>query len=148
MSIAVLPEWWDRRLGGIENATAYSRKLCSTAASFLSQSWGTDCLLPPEMMGNMALVRLPQNCSRSEKQSGEGTEEDAHKLQDWLHQQKITVPVKVIPHTVDNPSLVCTIGGGCSWNEGHLYVRISTHVYNRLQDYETLSVAILNYRIM
>ena len=51
---------------------------------------------------------------------------DAEMVQDWLHfEKKIEVPIKEIG--------------------GSLYVRISTHVYNEMEDYEKLAEAIIEF---
>ena len=67
----------------------------------------------------MALVALPI--------PGEKTSGDAFRIQNQLYEMKIEVPVKCI--------------------NGKLYVRVSCHVYNQLEEFECLARAISNLRM-
>ena len=82
----------------------------------------------------MALVRLPLSISGGsagclETQSltcDPKNSTDAKKIQDFLYSQKVEVPVKCV--------------------RGVLFVRVSCHLYNSAQEFETLANAILKYR--
>ena len=72
----------------------------------------------------MALVRLPQGLQKRDTNGGVmgtkavATSEDAKRIQDFLYDNQIEVPIKCI--------------------RGTLYVRISCHIYNQISDYERL----------
>ncbi|KAG2497474.1 hypothetical protein HYH03_004628 [Edaphochlamys debaryana] len=78
-------------------------------------------LLAPslDMCGMMALVELPGGLAASEP----ATSADAKYVQDLLHHRHaVEVPVKAV--------------------QGRLYVRLSSHVYNTLDDYKRLADAV------
>ena len=83
-------------------------------------------LVPLEMHAPMmALVRLPDDIS------GEGSKErktstDAKRLQDYLYDNHIEVPIKCI--------------------NGILFTRVSCHVYNEVREFEKLAQVALNYK--
>ena len=64
----------------------------------------------------MALMRVPPRLETVN--DAQNTSDDAKRLQDYLYDNQVEVPIKCI--------------------EGKLYVRVSCHVYNRLQDFERL----------
>jgi len=74
---------------------------------------------------SMALVRLPDNvcgdCILDRK-----TSTDAKQIQDFLYHHRIEVPIKCI--------------------NGVLYIRISYHIYNRMEEYERLGAAMKQFR--
>lgn len=88
----------------------------------LSQRWQTDTLFPVSMYGPMVLIRLPDMLWNH---SGItiATKPIADDIQDLLHYDYgIEVPVKPI--------------------NGRLYVRISAHVYNHMDDFHVLADAV------
>ena len=64
----------------------------------------------------MLLLRLPAHC---EKANNTNTSEDAKRIQDYLYERQVEVPIKCI--------------------RGQLYVRLSCHVYNCLEDFDRLA---------
>ena len=78
-------------------------------------------LVPLSLHSNtMALVRLPDSF-----QKASATSEDAKRIQDLLYDHYIEVPIKCINNT--------------------LYVRVSCHIYNTLEEYEKLTETILQW---
>lgn len=76
-------------------------------------------IAPPSMLGPMALVRLPINNSNNNK-----TSSDAKRIQDFLFDHSIEVPIKCI--------------------NGELFVRVSCHVYNELEEFDRLGEIVLS----
>ncbi|KAK1735147.1 L-cysteine desulfhydrase-related protein [Skeletonema marinoi] len=74
----------------------------------------------------MALVRLPDHLSGSAvaNKSDRKTSTDAKRVQDYFYSCRVEVPVKCV--------------------RGVLYCRVSCHVYNRAEDFETLARVALN----
>ncbi|EFJ40706.1 hypothetical protein VOLCADRAFT_119903 [Volvox carteri f. nagariensis] len=98
----------------------YCRGLLREAVALLTSRWGGRLLAPSlEMCGCMALVELPEGLAESDP----ATSTDAKYVQDLLHHvHSVECPVKCI--------------------QGRLYVRISVHIYNILDDYERLAEAV------
>ena len=71
----------------------------------------------------MALVRLPLAISGGDDDRKTST--DAKRFQDFLYSQNVEVPVKCI--------------------RGVLYVRVSCHVYNTAEEFDTLAHVALRY---
>ncbi|KAL6061598.1 putative L-cysteine desulfhydrase 1 isoform X2 [Balamuthia mandrillaris] len=109
-----------------EKAQHYMRDLITSATALLQDRWQTsdNVIAPSSMFGTMALVGLPENLLQTvEGSSSASTSTDAKTIQDKLHyEHKIEVPVKCV--------------------QGKLYVRISAHIYNELEDYQRLADAI------
>lgn len=92
-----------------------------------------DTMCPP----GMCVVKLPRYTwprlkngkntdNGGDKKQVEATSTHAKKLQDWLHfKHRIEVPIK------------CLLG--------QLWVRISVHLYNKIDDYEKFAHAVLQY---
>ncbi|CAE7461073.1 dcakd [Symbiodinium pilosum] len=78
-----------------------------------------------ELLGPMALVALPPLKALGSRRC---TYDDAEAVQNALFQRKIEVPVKVLSE--------------------QLYVRISAHIYNHIEEYETLRDAVLELQRM
>ena len=148
LSTTLTLRWW--RAVGEARAHEYMRGTLAAGVSALLARWQTHTLVPLEMCSNMALVRLPSDepppggddvphatgggpASRADVNEllqrqppaadGGATSADAKEWQDWLHfAAAVEVPVKCI--------------------QGHLYVRISAHIYNEPRDYEILARAV------
>ncbi|XP_067675392.1 uncharacterized protein [Haliotis asinina] len=120
LSLHTLLDFW--KTVGEERIQTYMYKLIRGAANLLTKTWATDLAAPLSMFGSMALIELPdlqifKNCERL-------TYTHAEHVQNILfHKHHIEVPIKAI--------------------QGHLYVRISAHVYNYLEEYEKLAAAVL-----
>ncbi|OQR85134.1 hypothetical protein THRCLA_10776 [Thraustotheca clavata] len=100
----------------------YIHSTVDTAAILLEDNWKTSegYDVPAHKKSSMRLVALP---AKVFKTSFPATSNDAKLVQDALHfNHQIEVPVKCI--------------------EGRLYVRISCHVYNTMEDYEKLNFVI------
>lgn len=102
----------------IQSARAYCRQLLQQAAQLLTEQWHTHTLAPVSMHSCMICVALPGALHDAAQHAS-----DAIQSRLWL-QHRIEVPVKTI--------------AGCN------YVRLSVMVYNTLQDYQTLSDAVVN----
>ena len=134
--------WW--RAVGMDRAVAYMRATLATGVEVLLAKWQTHTLVPMAMSApTMALVRLPvgdgiaADNSQSQPQltveallarrppsdDGPATSADAKGWQDALFARRVECPVKCI--------------------QGCLYVRISCHIYNTVDDYTRLGDAVL-----
>lgn len=121
---AVLDYWEEKTTDGTRIPTKINAGL-REAAELLGHKWhGTQdwerSLLAPLALHSpmMALVRLPEKL-----QSSPSTSDQAKAIQDFLYDHFIEVPIKCI--------------------NGVLYVRISCHVYNEIDEYDRLAHAIL-----
>lgn len=112
--------FWD--LIGLESARLYGHYLVMDAAERLVDAWGTELGFPMELIGPMALVRLPQIPALPRGEDGYKYEE-AERIQNYLFQRNVEVPIKAL--------------------SGELYVRLSAHIYNYSEEYEVLRDAIL-----
>ena len=111
LSLPVAIDFWQRR--GADDIRAYMRSLLAQAAQMLTGAWETDCLTPPSVQGPMVCVRLPHyGCTRAM------VSDDAVLVQNALHRARIEAPIKCV--------------------NGTLYVRISAHIYNYIEEYELL----------
>ncbi|XP_048452765.1 L-cysteine desulfhydrase-like [Rhincodon typus] len=104
---------------GLQRVRGYIKHLMSQAVDLLVNHWKTGLLAPKEMFGSMACVQLPEYLLKD----GYANYEQAEIIQNVLyHQYNIEVPVKALG--------------------GKLYVRISTHIYNELEQYQKLADAV------
>jgi len=120
LSLATAIEFW-RQCGTFRTFSAI-RSLAHEAAELLCQEWNTEPLAPlsEDLFGTMVTVRVPG--SRRPKHGDESNE-----IQDRLYYEyKIECPVKHL--------------------DGRLYVRISAHVYNHIDEYKRLAEAMLKIR--
>ncbi|XP_072408054.1 uncharacterized protein [Chiloscyllium punctatum] len=97
----------------------YDHMLTCTKMDLLVNRWKTGLLAPKEMFGSMACVQLPEYLLKD----GYANYEQAEIIQNALYSQNnIEVPVKALG--------------------GKLYVRISVHIYNELEQYQKLADAV------
>jgi len=111
---------------GATRIREYCHGLVTEASALLIKEWNTEALFPPEMHVCMALVRLPDIAWQKKKEGDEhvASSVDAKTVQDRLHyHHSIEVPIKVVNNS--------------------LWVRISAHIYNYLQEYQQLATAVL-----
>ncbi|EDO41055.1 predicted protein [Nematostella vectensis] len=104
----------------------HNTSLAHKAATLLAKCWDTDTLFPLYMFGPMVLVRLPDLLWQCQVANGndEVDKPKAEAVQERLHcESALEVPVKAV--------------------NGKLYVRISAHVYNELNEYKLLADAVL-----
>ena len=139
--------WW--AAVGMDRAVAYMRATLAAGVKALLAKWQTHTLVPAAMSApTMALVRLPADAhphgdttAERGRQSptevaaeallarsppsddGPATSADAKGWQDALFGRHVECPVKCI--------------------QGRLYVRISCHIYNTVDDYTRLGDAVL-----
>ena len=122
---AVLDYWQDSGVAAVQETI---RSNLRAAVALLRNEWHGPTeehvtLVPLEMHAPMmALVRLPD---KLQKAADATTSEDAKRIQDYLFDHYIEVPIKCI--------------------NGVLYVRISCHIYNELDDYARLAEALRTY---
>lgn len=81
-------------------------------------------LVPPSLLSPMALVRLPRNLCGSST-GNRKTSDDAKRIQDFLFDSYIEVPIKCI--------------------NGELFVRVSCHIYNELEEFDRLAKVMVTY---
>jgi len=118
------PQLPGQRSGGWEACRFYSQNLVSQACEFLKVQWGLsedDFAGPPAMRLGVAMVLVPLPAIVRGRNTRIGqTDVDAFQLQELLHHEhRIEVPVKCL--------------------EGKLFIRISAHIYNSMEDYEHLA---------
>lgn len=127
LSLPVVLDYWQRR-----NPQIVREQINVTlraGVQVLSELWHTDdgsencTLVPMHMHSPMALVKLPLFLNRNLPR----TSYDGKKIQDFLHHERIEVPIKCI--------------------EGVLYVRLSCHVYNTISEYEHLGKVLLQCKV-
>lgn len=116
-------DFWEK--AGLETAQKYMQYLVLDAAEMLAEAWGTELGIPSELMGPMALVEVPPlpMFGTGSNAPEAFTYEHAEALQNALFSRRIEVPVKAL--------------------SGRLYVRISAHIYNYIDEYEVLQDAVL-----
>lgn len=117
LSVPAVLDYWQAR--GVDQVQADLPTKLRAAVNLLCKEWHGHAndvtLVPLELHAPMmALVRLPPVL-----QSLPATSDDAKRIQDYLFDHFIEVPIKCI--------------------NGVLYVRISAHVYNELEDYSRLA---------
>jgi len=126
LSVPAVLDYWQSR--GVENVQSQLRPKLKAAVELLSMEWHgqmeKSTLVPLELHSPMmALVRLPSSLQSADGRSS--TSDDAKRIQDYLFDQRIEVPIKCV--------------------DGKLYVRISCHVYNNLSEYAILAQTISKY---
>jgi len=121
----VLDFWKDRGIDSVR--TTMKNNLMQGIQSLVDQWHEQDCqqhdwlqqditLVPPSLLSPMALVRLPRKLCGS--LDDPKTSNDAKLVQDFLFDRRIEVPIKCI--------------------NGQLYVRVSCHMYNTLDNFNRL----------
>jgi selenocysteine lyase/cysteine desulfurase len=117
LSLLTCIDFWNKT--GPDIIRSYIYSLVRQASDMLLKAWGTDTFGPDELYGPMITVRLPGPRIP--------VADEANKIQDALHFQfRIECPVKLL--------------------QNRLYVRISAHLYNNMQDYVNLCDAMLQIR--
>jgi hypothetical protein len=122
---------------GEGRARAYMRTLSDEARALLLHSWGLENIGTESSVGStngdesmragcLTLVPLPGGLFTGGAK-GAYTSDHAAAVQDYLHHEhRIEVPAKCV--------------------DGRLYLRISSHVHNCLEDYQHLAEAVLSLR--
>ena len=122
LSVPAVLDYWQER-GTAMTQRDIQTKL-NNAVELLCAMWQTSTLAPMSMHAPMmALVKLPAHLQTS---GSNATSDDAKRVQDYLFDQFIEVPIKCI--------------------RGNLYVRISCHVYNEMEEYDHLGRVLLKYK--
>ena len=111
LSLPVCLDVWSAL--GVERVRTYIHSLAGNAAHHLAKSWGTS-ILCPSLHRSMFLVELPA----SSIGSGPYNSTLAKHVQDTLYDNGVECPVKSI--------------------QDKLYVRISAHIYNNMNDFYSL----------
>lgn len=135
---AVLDYW---RTVGIDGVRNKMRATTAEAVDMLAHLWhppsvkeadlanGGIVLAPLSMHSPLALVRLPDSVFGRTGNGGaknmDRTSADAKEMQDYLFANGVECPIKCI--------------------NGVLYVRISSHIYNRPEEYEVLGRTVLGF---
>jgi hypothetical protein len=97
-----------------------NRQLAKDASDLLVHMWNTSKLTSDDISGPMCCIKLPI----SDNNKDGFKYDDAEIIQNQLyHDFNIEVPIKNI--------------------DGNLYVRISAHIYNYIEQYEQLGYAII-----
>ncbi len=119
---------WEDCLGGFDNAIGYCNSLVREAGDLLVSSWSTSFLVDPSLCSTFLCVKLPVKFvvnTLNDRDLRSFKYEHAEVVQNYFHfEQKIEVPVKCVG--------------------GELYVRISCHLYNNLDEFKYLSKVVLD----
>ncbi|RUS72039.1 hypothetical protein EGW08_020203 [Elysia chlorotica] len=99
----------------------YIQQLLKDATDLLIKCWGTRLPAPLDMFGPMALVELPESIHQMFNTIDYSAAETVQNA--LYHDFNIEVPIKSL--------------------QGRLYVRISAHIHNQLDEYEKLGGAVL-----
>ena len=122
LTVPSVINWW--KAFGEENAREYSRSLLQQAVLVMMHEWQlheSDMPIPAAMRqySPMCLVPLPAKLL-GRSTVGDVSDADAFELQEYLHHAHlIEVPVKCL--------------------EKRLYIRLSSHIHNELDDYLKLT---------
>ena len=133
-------EWVDQQ-GGFSQFMSHNHTLLLKARTLIiNQLWSSPPpLVPGQSLGALATLPLP-SCfiDHFGMKSIRVGPVDIHPLQEYLYQKQIEVPV--IPWTKGQG-----LGGGQdpSSHSAQLYLRISAQVYNRIEEYQKLTNALL-----
>lgn len=118
---------WLDCLGGFDHVIDYCTNLNREAGEYLRNTWSTDFLVDPSLCSTMLCVRLPTEFLDNVLKLDEKTSlsyDQAETIQNYFYfKYNIEVPVKCV--------------------QNKLYVRISSHIYNNLNDYIKLANAVL-----
>ena len=116
-------------LGGFSNAIEYCTNLTREAGEYLKSAWSTSFLVNKMLCSTMICVKLPDLfvstvCQLERTENNKLSYDNAEIVQNFFYyKQKIEVPIKCI--------------------QNDLYVRISCHIYNNLNDYILLANCVL-----
>jgi selenocysteine lyase/cysteine desulfurase len=129
LSIPVVAQYWEER--GLEHVRDRMKEQLRHGVGVLASHWHSEYSHPESWAGTVTLTRLDGDSGSLAPMAlvalpfpGGKTSADAFRIQNQLYEMKIEVPVKCI--------------------NGKLYVRVSCHVYNQLEEFECLARAILN----
>jgi len=118
-------------IGGFDCVIDFCTDLTRKAADLLSHSWSTEFLVDPSLCSTMICVKLPNKFidfvlnEASLSSTDKLTYDQAEVVQNYLYfKHRIECPVKAI--------------------QNELYVRISAHIYNNLDDYKFLANKVLD----
>jgi len=118
LSLHTVLDFWEAV--GVETMRTHMHTLAREGAGILTKAWGTSLAAPEDMFSSMSLIKLPAAIhSLFDNIDYSAGETIQNRL---FHDFNIEVPIKCV--------------------QGHLYVRISAHIHNDLQDYEKLAKAI------
>ena len=139
LSLPAVLDYW--RTVGIDGVRNKMRATTTEAVDMLAHLWhppsvkeadlanGGILLVPLSMHSPLALVRLPDSVFGRTGNGGaknmDRTSADAKEMQDYLFANGVECPIKCI--------------------NGVLYVRISSHIYNRPEEYEVLGRTVLGF---
>ncbi len=114
---------WEDCLGGFDNVINYCTNLVREAGELLVKAWSSTYLVDPILCTTFLCVKLPLNFILyvlNDRNLSSFKYEHAEVIQNFFHyDQRIEVPVKCVG--------------------GELYVRISCHLYNNLDEFKYLS---------
>jgi selenocysteine lyase/cysteine desulfurase len=134
LSIPAVVKYWEGM--GVNTVRREMKEKLKQGIYVLADRWHPDHAHPDTWAGRVTLTRFDDDKTSSGCLSpmalvalpfSEGkTSTDAKKLQDALHELKVEAPVKLI--------------------NGRLYVRVSCHIYNHLDDFERLAYTVSRLR--
>jgi isopenicillin-N epimerase len=121
---------WSKLSDNLNAPIDYCVSLAHKAAKMLKTKWKTEFLVDPQFCASMICVKLPKKfidkClidSNAMPSDSLLTYTEAEIIQNYLYfKQKIEIPIKSI--------------------QNELYVRISSHIYNKFSDYEYLAYVV------
>jgi selenocysteine lyase/cysteine desulfurase len=132
LSIPAVVQYWEET--GVEQVRNRMKERLQHGIRVLASHWHPEHSHPDMWAGTVTLTRLDDDSDCLSPMAlvalpfpSERTSADAFRIQNQLYEMKIEVPVKCI--------------------NAKLYVRVSCHVYNQLEEFERLARAISNLRM-
>lgn len=135
LCLPIVLDYW--RSVGLDAVRSKMRETTAEAVNVLAQLWHPSVgegdlvisgitMAPLSMLSPLALVRLPEPlCGNGDDTTAVRTSTDAKQVQDFLFANGVECPIKCI--------------------NGKLYVRISSHIYNRREEYELMGRKVLEF---
>lgn len=117
---------WLNCFGSLEKPIEYCNNLIKQSSEYLRNLWQTSFMVDPSLCSTMICVRLPDRFVRNiiKKNDSIFSYDDAEAIQNFLYfNHSIEVPIKCI--------------------QNFLYVRLSAHIYNKMEDYEFLGDVVM-----
>lgn len=121
-------EIWMNCFGGFEKPIDYCYSLAKQASEYLKNLWQTSFMVDPNLCSTMICVRLPDkfvnNVIKKDNIQPMFSYDDAETVQNFFYYSHlIEVPIKYIQNS--------------------LYVRLSAHIYNKIDEYEFLGDVVM-----
>ncbi|RNA15003.1 L-cysteine desulfhydrase 1 isoform X2 [Brachionus plicatilis] len=119
---------WLHYFGGFDKPIEYCYSMVRQASEYLKNLWQTSFMVDPSLCSTMVCVQLPdsfvRNIIKNDDLESSFSYNDAEIVQNFFYfSHSIEVPIKYIQNS--------------------LYVRLSAHIYNKIEDYEFLGDVVM-----